>query len=134
MSYGSEFRPVPQLDPLLQHQPNWPHLQDNLSAGVKYSAPALPEKERRDAVDWMINRGNHKSATSAEAVPILEKLAKEDVELAYSLPLTVGCVRKLRRAEVYPLCITSQLTINAKGETIPKKIVNHDLSFPRRGG
>ena len=26
MSYRSEFRPVDQLDPLLQHHPNWQHV------------------------------------------------------------------------------------------------------------
>ena len=79
MSYGSEFRPEDQLDPLLQHHPNWQHVRANLCNGVKYNAASLPEEERRQMLETMIEHGNQKSATTAEAAPAIEKLVREDI-------------------------------------------------------
>ena len=55
---------------------------------------------------------------SEDAAPIIEKLVKEDVELAFSLPFTINCIRKLKHDEVYPLGLTQQFIVNAEGEMI----------------
>ena len=57
-----------------------------------------------------------------------------DVELGYAIPITVGGVRKLKDAEVYPVGLQNQMTIDEEGNTIPKKRVTNDLSHNRASG
>mmetsp|Transcript_9379 Transcript_9379/g.28235 ORF Transcript_9379/g.28235 Transcript_9379/m.28235 type:complete len:87 (-) Transcript_9379:2934-3194(-) len=86
MSYGSEFRTVASLDPLLRHHPNWPHVCGNIKLILQCNATHLYEEEQRATLE----RGNRKLETSEEAKTIIKKLAKKDVELAYGLPLTTA--------------------------------------------
>jgi hypothetical protein len=51
-----------------------------------------------------------------------------DIELGYSIPITVDCIRKLKHAEVYPIGLQHQQTIDETGAIIPKKRISHDLS------
>ena len=53
----------------------------------------------------------------------------QDMELGYTIPLTIESVRKIPGAEVYPVGWQDQVTINKRGEVIPKKRVTHDFSF-----
>ena len=59
---------------------------------------------------------------------------EQDVELRYGIPLTLICIWNLKDAEVYPVGIQNQDTINKKREIIPKRRVTNDLSFNRKKG
>ena len=66
--------------------------------------------------------------------PYVTKLMEKDVELGYGIPLMLECIFKLKDAEVYPVGIQNQDTINKKGDIFPNKKVTHDLSFNIKKG
>ncbi|KAL7525801.1 hypothetical protein ACHAXR_002849, partial [Thalassiosira sp. AJA248-18] len=134
ISYGSELRPLDQLQPLLQHHPSYERFAYNHLNGIDYPVDSLSQEECSSMLEKSIERGNHKSALDDEQRPHVTKLMNQDVELGYGIPLTVESLRSIPGAEVYPIGCQNQLTINEKGEVIPKKRVTHDLSFNRREG
>lgn len=46
ISYGSEFCPLPHLEPLLKHHWNWPHFMSLLSYGSDWPLSTITEQER----------------------------------------------------------------------------------------
>mmetsp|Transcript_14767 Transcript_14767/g.31868 ORF Transcript_14767/g.31868 Transcript_14767/m.31868 type:complete len:268 (+) Transcript_14767:27-830(+) len=58
----------------------------------------------------------------------------EDVKLGYGIPITTDCAAQLKYAEIYPVGLQHQTTIDARGASIPKKRVTHDLSNNRTEG
>ncbi|EED86556.1 predicted protein [Thalassiosira pseudonana CCMP1335] len=63
----------------------------------------------------------------------------EDVKLGYGIPITTDCAAKLsaaklKHAEIYPVCLQHQTTIDARGASTTKKRVTHDLSNNRTEG
>lgn len=134
ISYGSELRPVNQLEPLLQHHPTFPRFKYNHLNGIDYPINDIDEAERKEILETNLERGNHKSALSDEERPHVTKLMNQDVELGYGIPLSLDCIRNLPGAEVYPVGCQNQLTIDETGKVIPKKRVTHDLSHNRRKG
>jgi len=134
ISYGSELRPINQLEPLLCHHHSFERFKSNYINGIDYPIEPLDDEARISMLAKSIDRGNHKSALSDEERPHVTKLMSQDVELGYGIPLTVDCVTKIQGAEVYPVGCQNQQTIDEKGNVIPKKRVTHDLSFNRREG
>jgi hypothetical protein len=134
ISYGSELRPLDQLEPLLFHHHSYEHFKSNYINGIDYPIEPLDEEDRSAMLEKSIERGNHKSALSDEERPHVTKLMSQDVELGYGIPLTVDCISKIQGAEVYPVGCQNQQTIDEIGNVIPKKRVTHDLSFNRRKG
>ena len=102
--------------------------------GIDYPLKSINEGNRIAMLNKTIERGNHKSAMSEEERPRVTKLMRQDVELGYGIPLTLDCVNKLKDAEVYPVGIQNQETINEKGDIIPKKCVTHDPSHNQQEG
>jgi hypothetical protein len=51
-----------------------------------------------------------------------------DIELGYGIPITIDCIKSLKHAEVYPIGLQHQQTINEHGKIIPKKRISHNLS------
>jgi hypothetical protein len=68
-----------------------------------------------------LERGNHKSALCPDAREHVDKAMLSDIELGYGIPITIDCIRKLKHAEVYPIGLQHQQTINEDGQIIPKK-------------
>jgi hypothetical protein len=128
LSMGSELRPIEQLDSLLSHHPNYKQFRHNTINGIDYPAPDLDEDTRITDLMEQIQRGNHKSALEPEALEHVSKAMKSDVQLGYGIPLTIDCIKRLKHAEVYPIGLQHQQTINEQGEIIPKKRISHDLS------
>lgn len=133
-SPGSELRPIHHLKILIGNHPNFPHISRILTHGIDYPAEDLPEKTRIKELTNQLERGNHKSALTAEAKPIVDKLVKQDVTFGYALTITKDCIIKLKHGELYPLGLQHQITIDEKGTKIPKKRVTHDLSNRKRHG
>ena len=133
-SPGSELRPIHHLKILIGNHPNFPHISKILTHGIDYPAEDLPEKTRIKELTNQLERGNHKSALTTEAKPIVDKLVKQDVTFGYALTITKDCITKLKHGELYPLGLQHQITIDEKGTKIPKKRVTHDLSNRKRHG
>lgn len=68
-----------------------------------------------------IDGGNLGSALKLEDQEHVTKAVKSDVKLCYGYPLTIEGVIQLKDAEVYPLGLQSQQTIDELGRSIPKK-------------
>ena len=134
VSYGSELRPLDQLQPLLSHHPNFERFKQNLSHGIDYPISPLSDVECKNMLEHSLQQGNHKSALDDEHRPVVTKLMTQDVELGYGIPLTLEALHKMKQAEVYPVGCQDQLTIDEHGHVIPKKRVTHDLSFNRKEG
>ena len=134
ISYGSELCPLDQIQPLLRHHPTYDRFESNYINGIDYPLEDLSSEAQGKMLEDSIERGNHKSALSDEERPHVTKLMAQDVELGYGIPLTIDCIRNIKEAEVYPVGCQNQLTIDEKGNIIPKKRVTHDLSFNRRQG
>ena len=95
ISYGSELRPLDQLEPLLLHHHSYEHFKSNYINGIDYPIEPLDEEARSAMLKKSIERGNHKSALSDEERPHVTKLTSQDVELGYGIPLTVECISKI---------------------------------------
>eukprot|EP00956_Cyclotella_meneghiniana_P041032 scaffold212472_cov70-Cyclotella_meneghiniana.AAC.2 len=134
LAMGSELRPIEQLDKLLSHHPGYPLFRWNTIHGIDYPADDLPEETRMKELNDQIEKGNHKSALVKEATAHVDKAMISDIELGYGIPITIDCIRKLKHAEVYPVGLQHQLTIDEHGNIIPKKRISHDLSNKRDKG
>ena len=63
ISYGSEFRPPWQLEPLLRHHPSWQEFHDDMLYGIQYPfTEQIDEPTRIKQLEANMARGNHKSA------------------------------------------------------------------------
>ena len=83
ISYGSELRPLDQLESLLSlsHHPSFERLKQNHAHGIDYPLEPLSEEARLTMLENLIERGNHKSALSEEERPHVTKLMAQDIEL-----------------------------------------------------
>jgi hypothetical protein len=127
LSMGSELHPIAQLDSLLSHHPNYKQFRHNTINGIDYPTPDLDEETRIKDLMEQIKRGNHKSALEPEALEHISKAMKSDVQLSYLLPRSIDFIKRLKDAEVYPVGLQHQQTINEQGEIIPKKRISHNL-------
>ncbi|KAL9178371.1 LOW QUALITY PROTEIN: hypothetical protein ACHAXT_000018 [Thalassiosira profunda] len=134
ISPGSELRPFSQLGLLLGHHRDYTRFFRNSTEGIDYPAHDLPEPTRLEELHAQIIRGNHKSAMTADVASTVEKEMRDEAARGYAIPITKDCLLKLKGAELYPLGLAHQFTINEKGEQIPKRRVTHDLSNRKQFG
>ena len=89
ISYGSELRPLNQLEPLLVHHQSYDRFKSNHINGIDYPLEPLDNKARNSMLAKSIERKNHKSALSDKERPHVTKLMEQDLELGYGIPLTL---------------------------------------------
>ena len=77
LGYGSEFRPVSTLVPLLGRHPNWNRLKAILDDGSDWPLEGLSLEERRQDVEDALAFGNHKGAESNQSLlrKLIEKMS-----------------------------------------------------------
>lgn len=132
LSMGAELRPSEQLEPLLRHHPNFNKLEEIIQQGVRYPQDDLTEDKRIQEVNEQLEKGNQKSALEEDALPIVTKAFADDIKKGYAIIVTKDCLKNLKDAEVYPLGMQHQATINERGEIIPKKRLTHNLSNKKK--
>jgi hypothetical protein len=67
VGYGSELRPIDQLDRVLGSHPIYPQFRPNVTSGMSFLGKCLPSEEERVCdLEAAIARGNHKSALDHE--------------------------------------------------------------------
>jgi hypothetical protein len=128
LNYGSEFKPVSVLHPLLHRHKNWTQFKRLLQHGSKFPLESISEEDRVKDFKEALNYGNHRSAVSNHR--ILMKTMTKESQRGWVLPLLPDHASQLTRATMSPMGIVTQSTINEKGEIIPSNRVTHDLSFP----
>ena len=127
ISYGSEFRSISTLAPLLHRSPFWNKIKSSLSKGARYPLERISNTRRRKDLEEAIVQGDHKSARSN--IPVLTKLLKKDVHLAFQLPITINAIRKVPHSCIAPYGLISQQSVDEIGDIITKHRAAHDQSF-----
>jgi hypothetical protein len=128
LGFGSEFRTVAELRPLLQGHIHFKKLSELLTYGMDYVfTRELSESERKDEVKAMLARGNHKSAQSEQGQ--VGKLIAKDVLHGFTIPIPVETVVLIPGAMVQPLGLVQQWTVAPDGERTIKYRLTQDLSF-----
>jgi hypothetical protein len=127
LSFGSEFRPVEVLKPLLGIHPLWPRLEDLLLRGSHFSAEPLPNATCLLQATAALDYGNHKGATKAKDK--LCSLLNDDVTHGFNLPLPLSLMRSIPGLLLSPMNIVRQNSIDAAGNIVPKDRLTHDHSM-----
>ena len=128
LNYGSEFKSVSILQPLLHRHRNWENFKKILEDGSTFPLEPIDEETRQKDFSASLTYGNHKSAMFKHDV-LMTSMSKES-KRGWVLPLLPDHASQLAGATVSPMGIVHQSTINEKGEIIPSNRVTHDLSFP----
>lgn len=131
LGYGSKFRPIHLLRPLLQLHPYWTKFESLLTQGSDWPLRPILESERHSDVEEALLFGNHKEATQNPT--LLRSLIIDDVTHGFALPLPLEKIHQIKGVLLAPLNIAIQETINERGETIPKKRLTHDQSYVFKG-
>ncbi len=71
-----------------------------------------------------IQQGKHKSAT--ENVHHVRNLLGKDVMHGFAMPLTLDAVQQLPNAQVQPIGVVKQRSLNESGARKEKRCLNHD--------
>jgi hypothetical protein len=130
LGFGSEFRPVPDLEPLLGRHPLFPFVSGILSNGMDYEfheGKELSESERLIEMAGQLQRGNHKSVT--DALETVQTLLTKDVTHGFTLPLPASCAPQIKGAMIQPLGVVKQTSMNKDGDRVEKCRLTQDLSF-----
>jgi len=128
LAFGSEFRPIAQLSPLLRQHPGFAELTEVLVTGMPYRySREITEKEREKEVLAMLVRGNHKSAQ--DEPEIVEKLLSKDVVHGFSMVIPKAIVPLIPNAMVQPVGLAKQWTLDEKGNRTVKYRITQDLSY-----
>ena len=89
-------------------------MKEIISSGVSYFLEDLPEQTRKEDIEFMIKRGNHKSALSKENEEKSLENYEMEVKHGWMLPVTVECVTKIKDAGVIPIGVATQFSIDGK--------------------
>ena len=132
--YGSEFREVDLLEELLSSKNKWSDLKSIVNKGVDYEMDEINEDDHKLDIDFHLDRGNHKSASTDMGLKTINQAFDKEVSLGWQIPILPDSIKNIKGACVTPLGIASQWTINAKNERIVKERVTHDCTFPGLSG
>ena len=127
LDYGSEFRPIEALKPLLHMHPRWAKLARLLSHGSCWPVSRLDEEVRQAKNSELLLRGNHKSASTHREF-LSTSLAKE-VNQGWMIPLPKSYLPKLKHAEIAPIGVAQQFQAHDDGTRSLKYRMVHDQSF-----
>jgi hypothetical protein len=85
--------------------------------------------DRLNHIEFLLSYGNHKSASTQKSLDLATTLIHVDVIKQHTIPIPKEYVSKLVRAELCPLGIAHQFTINASGDIVDKNRACHDHTF-----
>jgi hypothetical protein len=127
LRFGSEFRPVSVLEPLLGIHPLWPRIRALLLEGSHFCADPLPREECSQQVEACLSYGNHKGAIKDPDK--LFDLLDEDVTHGFIMPLPLSMALQIPGLLLSPMNIARQNTIDELGNIVPKDRLTHDHSM-----
>ena len=127
VTYGSEFKPVHVLEPLLGRHPLWSAFRSILEHGASYPLRPIDNTSRLQDIQDAIKRGNHKSAIANS--DLIKAMMTTEVENGYALPIPIDVIPQIPHAAVAPLGLVFQDTIDESGNVKEKARATHDQSF-----
>lgn len=130
LSYGSEFKDTEVLEDLFQFHPGWTKLKSILSNGTEFPLIDIPDHKQLGNLRENTKYSNHKSASGERANLLSEKLKKE-VVLGWNIPILPSHILDLVHAgaEIAPIGMANQASINDQGELVYKDRLTHDQSW-----
>ena len=129
ISYGSEFRPLSQLVPLLSCHRYWNKFSDLLTSGSRYALQQRKDSDRSLDLAFFHDYRNHKSASTSTGAQLAMDLITGDVAMRRALPIPIDYIDTIIGSELCPLGIAKQYTISPEGEIIEKHRACHDHTF-----
>ena len=128
LGYGSEFRTVEQLKPLIERHPHFRELSLVLKFGMSYVFEReLDQTTKSEELRTLLARGNHQSA---KAHPDrVSNLLEKDVTHGFAIPLPIEAVLRIPNAALQPLGLAHQWTLDKNGNRVAKYRMTQDLSF-----
>ena len=105
-------------------------MTDIITNGVSYSLKELPGKIRNEDLKYMIESGNHKSATSSENEATILRHYKKEVECVWMLPVAFECATNIKGVGVIHIGASTKFKIDDKGNRKTKQRTTHDASSP----
>ena len=130
LGFGSEFRPLRDLELLLSRHPHFPFVARVLTSGMDYhfqDGQELAETERLAEMAGQLQRGNHKSVS--QALDRVKELLAKDVTHGFTIPLPVECAPQIKGGMIQPLGVVKQSSLNEHNEIVNKFRLTQDLSF-----
>jgi hypothetical protein len=127
---GSEFRPIHELEKLLQCHPLWPRWELALTQGAAYPLEDYLAADMALDLEAQLARGNHQSVLAC--LDKLKALNSVDVTHGYSFCLPVVALRNIEGTAAGPHGMAHQDTINEFGESVKKDRPTHDQTFSAR--
>ena len=134
LSYGSEFRSTTTLEPLLRHHQHWPAIKEIITSGASYPLHPISDEDRLSDIEYMLQRGNHKSALEADNKLALDKAFTKEVKHHWAIPILPASIPLIPGASVTPLGVATQWSINETNDRIIKRRPTHDCTFPGPSG
>ena len=128
LKFGSEFKPVHELDKLFKFHPRWHRLQKILTRGVDFHLERIDDDLRRKDLMAAIARGNHKSAQINNE--FLSNALEKEISQGWMLVLPGDCTNEIPGLILNPMGVATHVGISETGKFVPKKRLTHDLSFP----
>ena len=130
MEPGSEFRLKSTLEPLFCHHAQWDKMSKIISEGLSYPMEDISNTEQKDDLLRMIERGNHKSASTKENEPTLLKNYTKEVQHGWMLPVTTESLKRIKGAAIIPIGVAQQSSIDEAGDKYTKRRTTYDAYFP----
>ena len=128
LGYGSEFRTVEQLRPLLGRHPHFTNLSKVLMSGMSYVFEReLDQVTKLKELRTLLLRGNHKSAQ--EFPDRVSLLLTKDVTHGFVIPLPTTIIERIPNAAIQLLGLTKQWSVDGEGTRVVKYRMTQDLSF-----
>jgi hypothetical protein len=129
---GSEFRPIPLLEPIFTGHPLWTRIRRSILHGADFPLRPISEDARLIDLDDALEYGNHKSAENGASE--LTEMLKKEVQKGWQLPLPIDRLHEITNLILGPIGLAAQMTIDKAGNIIPKNRLTHDQSMAFSSG
>ena len=119
--FGSEFQPIEKLERIFALHPLWHFVKVYLREGITFPLQPISDEHRRCDCEFMLTRGNHKSAKTQEGLKLVREHMAADVEYGFALPLPLSCLQHfITEGSIAPLGVQDQSLLTNEGVRIPK--------------
>ena len=94
MWYGSEYRPVSQLEHIYKYHRDWDYFKRQLQKGSLYPVRTITKRRRLQNLHYMMGRGNHKLAENN--IAMVQQLTQYDVIKGFAIILPATIAPKIK--------------------------------------
>ena len=128
LSFGSEFKHPDILGLIFQNHPLWKNLENHLRKGCHYPTTTIDQSAIRQDLEEALEFGNHKGVVNNQT--LFQSMMDDEVSKGWAIPIPRQKILELGSDVILsPMNIIEQLTIDEKGNRIPKKRITHNQSM-----